>query len=534
MTNRSTAVYISKTMLQLAVLSKGAKKAKLVAFDSIEMPQGAVIGASALPVKPGEHKGPAAQKPKEQKEAKSWEALTPFEAQVLEFLKSYNIKEGEVVATALPPELIVIRYFQMPRLAPQEYKTAVPFEARKYLPYKLDDVDFAYTISHDKVASNKMAVTFVAAEKASMANYIRFFENVRLKIGYLEAIPYSLMRFLYYIKDVDVNQTAALVYIGHEGANINLIRNRVLYLTRNMPFVAKAGIAAQMLSPGADAESAKLDNLLAEVRLSFDYFHRQFPEEKIEKMIVWSEDKNIQDFSQKAGKELNVPVKVSNPLQMIEGGGDCPVEYAPACGLALRGLYASEKDINLSPGFKKIETERLTRLAVFEICIAIAVLFMFYISDAGKVNVLQKELNGIKGRFSSGSLQLQDLSSSSLENIKQQAEEKFSTLQQLIKNKVFVSSKLKRISQSLPEGLWLDKIDYSKPRGGISQVLTLTGYAYQPKAEDQIKRINQFLENLKKDSEFSSAFTAINLDSVLNTKHGDVTVSKFKISCSME
>lgn len=506
MTNRSTAIYITKSMLQLAVLSKAAKKAKLVAVDSIKIPQGAAIK----------------------------DALTPFETQVLQLLKSHNIKEGEVVATALPPELIVIRYFQMPRLAPQEYKTAVPFEARKYLPYKLDDVDFAYTISHDKVASNKMAVTFVAAEKVSMANYIRFFENVRLKIGYLEAIPYSLMRFLYYIKDADINQTVALVYIGQESANINLIRNRVLYLTRNMSFVAKAGIAAQMLPAGADAESAKLDNLLAEVRLSFDYFHRQFPEEKIEKMVIWSEDKNIQDFSQKAGKELNVPVRVSNPLETIEGGSAYSVEYATVCGLALRGLYGSEKDINLSPGFKKIETERLTRLAVFEICLAITVLFMFYTLDAGKVNVLQKELNGIKGRFSSGSLQLQDLSSSSLENIKQRGEEKFNSLQQLVKNKLFISSRLKKITQSLPEGLWLDKIDYGKPKGSTNQALVLTGYAYQAKTEDRIKPINQFLENLKKDSEFSSAFSAINLDSVSNMKSGDVIVSRFKISCNRE
>ena len=158
---RAVGIYINKETLQLVVLSKGITRPKLVTAGSMKIPPDATIVG-----------GPPAQK-----------QITPFQASIREFLMEHNVREGAVAAVAMPPEVIVIRYFQMPRLISQEQKTAVPFEARKYLPYKLEDTTFAYTISYDKVASNKMAVTFVAVEKAPVAGSIRLFETLRLQGG---------------------------------------------------------------------------------------------------------------------------------------------------------------------------------------------------------------------------------------------------------------------------------------------------------------------------------------------------------------
>ena len=512
---KAVGVYVNKNILQFVVFRSSLGRAMFLAAESIKIPLDVNIGSVAGSVKPIDTTVKQTSiKPGNQK------TLTPFESAVKDLLKQHKVKDGQVIAAALPPEFIVIRYFQMARLSVAEHKAAVPFEARKYLPYKLEDIIYAYTISYDKVASNKMAVIFVAAEKAPVANYTRFFENIGLKVGYLEAAPYSLKRFFYYTKSVDLPQTAALVHICQESANINLVRNKVLYLTRNVSFSAKA--------------DEKFDSLLSEARLSFDYFHRQFPEEKIEKMIIWSDDKSIQLRADNVGKDLNVQAKVANPFDSIEGANGYSVEYAVSAGLALRSIYESRQDINLSSGLKKIEVEKLVKLFVVELCVAAAMLLIFSLIDSGKINVLQKELNRILGQRSASQIQTGNISVTGIEENKRRTEDKLNYMTNLSKKRFFVYSKISKVSVLLPEGIWLREINYGVARNKGKLGLVLKGYAYRQKGDDQIKAINQFLENLKKDSSFSNGLVEVKLDSILNEKYTGIPVTSFQISCSTE
>jgi Tfp pilus assembly protein PilN len=283
------------------------------------------------------------------------------------------------------------------------------------------------------------------------------------------------------------------------------------------------------------AYEAKFENLLTETRLSFDYFHRQFPEEKIEKMVIWSDDDKAHGFAQRASKELNVFAKISNPLEDLKVGKGYAVEYAIGYGLALRSLYEFKEDINLSPGFKKIEVEQLLRLAVFEMCLAAAILFMFYTFDTGKVQVLQNEFNQTIKHRSNIDVNIENVSSAQLQKTKQQIQGKLNYLQNLIEGRILLSSKLDRASQLLPKDLWLDKLTYGASKDNTKHVLTLVGYANKAKGDDQIKAINNFLETLKTDSQFSSGIASIKLESISNAKYSDtVEVSSFIISCSME
>jgi Tfp pilus assembly PilM family ATPase len=540
MTKRYTALYVSKNTLQLVVLKKGLVKLKLSVADSIKIPPGTVIGIPVVSAKlSGEYKQAQEGLAKGFQEPEALKMSSTFQSAVVDLLKKHNIKQGEVVSTALPPEFIVIRYFQMPRLAPAEHKAAIPFEALKYLPYKLEEIVYAYTISYEKVPADKMAVTFVATEKKSVANYVHFIQNVGLRVGYLEAVPYSLMRLLYYTKGIEAGQSAVLVHLGQDSANINIVKNRVLYLTRNVSFSNKVTPLSQSSFNITEAQQpvdeSKFENLLMEIRLSFDYFHRQFPEEKIEKMIIWSNDEKAHNFAQTASKDLNVLTKVSNPFGAISSAENFPVEYAIGCGLALRSLYAFKEDVNLSPAFKKIEVERLLRLTVFEMCLAAVVLFMFYTLNSAKVQVLQNEFNTITKEQVKANIDITKVSSSDIKAIKQEFQRKLDYLRNLTEKKTLLSLKMERVSKLLPKDLWLNEVTYDVPKDRTSQVLTLVGYVNRTKSDDQIKIINQFLDILKADAQFSSGFVSIKLDSISNAKYsGILEVSNFKISCIMD
>lgn len=536
MMKKSVGIYANKNTLQFVVLTKGFNKVKLVAADSIKIPQGELISLINVSAKPVELPvGKAGKKP----------VLTSFESAVKEVLNQNGIKDGQVVSSAVPPECVVIRYFHMSRLAPGEHKTAIPFEARKYLPYKLEDAVYAYSVSYDKVASNKMAVTFVAADKNYVAKYVRFFENLGLRIGYLEVLPYSLIRFLYQTKDIELAQTVALINVTQDLANISLVRNKVLYLTRNVSFSGKPEQAAITLSGQdssheEDQDSAlniKFENLLSEVRLSFDYFHRQFPEEKIEKVIVWADDRKIQEKFHEVGKELNMYIKTTSPFDCIEKGGGYSVDYAVGVGLALRGMYQHSNDINLSVGIKKIEVERLFKIVATEFCVAVGLLIVFNFADSGKIRALDAEFKDLLRQSAVSGMDANSFSKEAIENEKIRAEEKLNYIESLVSKKNFISSKIPRAANLLPEGLWLDKMEYSKSKNkktGDRLAFTIKGYAYRLKGDEQIRMINNFLESLKKDSLFSSGFVEIKLDFILNETHENMPVTGFQIICFPE
>lgn len=539
MIKKSVGIYVNKNIFQFVVLNKTFNKVKLLAAESIKIPQGEVISSVNMSAKPidlltGKAYKKVAAGENEPKE-KIKKILTPFESAVKEVLRYHGIKEGQIVSAAIPPEHVVVRYFHMSRLSPQEHKTAIPFEACKYLPYKLEDIIYAYTISYDKVASNKMAVTFVAADKNFMANYVRFFENLGLRIGYLEAVPYSLIRFLYHTKDADFPQTIALINVIHDSANINLVRNKVLYLTRNLSFPGKSPQAA--IEDQDTAVDLKFDNLLSEIRLSFDYFHRQFPEEKIEKMIVWSDDVRIQEKAQNLGKDLNIYTKTVNPFGYIEKGGGYSVEYSISAGLALRVLYQSYQGINLSVGIKKIEIEKLLKVVTVQLCLAAALLFIFNLADSRKIKSLQNDLKNILVENSISMTEPGSIIVEKIQNEKSLAKEKFDYLKNLTAKKFSINSKIARVGSLLPEGLWIDKMEYSglKSRNAESKLAFLIkGYVCRLKGDDQIKSINKFVEDLKKDGIFSSGFVEIKLDSILNERYEDVAVTSFQVVCLTE
>jgi len=522
MINKSVGIYVSKNILQFVVLGAGFGAPRLIAAETVKIQEGFSFISSAASVKPveldveakPEHRITAVKKQKRQ--------LTPFEAAVKNLLSQRGVNDGQVVSVAIPAESVVIRYFQMPRLAPQEQKSAIPFEARKYLPYKLEDIQYAYSISYDKVASNKMAITFVAADKSFIAGYIRFFENLGLRVGYLEVAPYSLMWFFYKTKEIEPNQTAALVYACNDSASINLLRNNVLYLTRNVSFSGKA---------------SHIESMIPELRLSFDYFHRQFPDEKIEQVVFWSDDKTMEQKIQEIGRDFNLRAKLANPFTIIENAAGFSVEYAVGLGLALRQQNQTPKDINLSTGIKKIEIEKLIKIAAIQMCVAVVLLFLFNAMDSGNLKKLENDLRDLLGENSAVQVKSGKISTQSLESDKRRIAERVNYLANLKENKFLVSSKIDRLVSLMPDGLWLGEINYGKPKGrniSANKALSVKGYAHRVKGDDQIKLINQFLEALKKDSVFSGGFTDIRLDTILNENRSDIALTGFQISCLTE
>ena len=60
-------------------------------------------------------------------------------------MRKSNFKVEEVIVN-LSLENAMLRYFQMPLIPEQEWRTAIKFEAKRHLPFNIEDIFFDFQV----------------------------------------------------------------------------------------------------------------------------------------------------------------------------------------------------------------------------------------------------------------------------------------------------------------------------------------------------------------------------------------------------
>lgn len=133
---------------------------------------------------------------------------------------------------SFPNSAVFTSVFQMPKIQGQELGSAVEFEAKKYVPLALSEVDLSWsTIGGDNASSaDSLKILLTAVPKQITANYKQVFNLAGLdpEVGEIEAL--ALIRSL--IGNVPIN--CVIIDIGARSTGLNIIENGFLRLSRNL------------------------------------------------------------------------------------------------------------------------------------------------------------------------------------------------------------------------------------------------------------------------------------------------------------
>lgn len=215
------------------------------------------------------------------------------------------------VATAVSGKNVVFRYITMPHIKDDKLLQAVRFEAGKYIPFDVDDVELGaqkLDAAGDE-GSNEMKVLLVAAKKAVVQDQSRMLTDIGLQPISVGVDGFALGN-AWELGDMvnpglqEPGRTVALVDIGSTKASINILRDNISCFAREVPIggqdltnaiARRLGIEQQQAEelkrdPGdqgaimQEAIGQTLEDLGNEVNLSFDFFENQFDGEVQE---VW-------------------------------------------------------------------------------------------------------------------------------------------------------------------------------------------------------------------------------------------------------
>lgn len=439
-----------------------------------------------------------------------------------------NVRPGNVI-TAVPSEEVMVRYFQMPKIPKQERAAAVNFEAKRYIPFRMEEVVSDFQVLPSKTAQNTMDVVFVAVKRNTIEQYLNILNAAGLKPIIIEAAPFSLMRAFNAAQQIDTKVNTAIVDINFNMLNINILRSGVPYIIRDIPL-------SDIASEDKSFEPV-FEKILAEIKLSFDFYEKQFPSEVIDKIIIYSK-LPLENWHEILGKELQIPVEAGDPLRGIKvRSGIVPARAAICFGLALRGLTEQFIDINLCKEkllvYKK--KELFLKMVFLEASVAVFLLIVFKVIALKAIAPLTNELNKTLSERPKVEVNVKSDNISALEKIKNEMAARKEILENLISTRTYLTSKLQDIVKIIPKDMWLaemsfeEKIDKKNP-SRISRFFNIKGYYIINENTGEKDVVNIFLNKLKATSGISNGMSKADIVSVKKIDMNGKSVSNFEIS----
>lgn len=448
-----------------------------------------------------------------------------------------TLRDNKIVTpecfASLPVKDIILRSFFIPQMASQEIVGAVEFEARKYIPFKLDELVYDFQATKVKEpGAKKLRILFVGIKKDILAKYFYILEQTNLKIASLEPSPISLLRILTQKKLIASNRSCAVIEVEQEQGNIIILDKGLPQFIRDFKLMPAATNITE--SPGEDSSYVRLLN---EVRVSLDYYRRQFPQGVFDKIIFCSE-RDVKGWAENLQKELNLPVAFLKPQDVLGLKEYVDIGLLKAVGAGIKDYVNMPITINLSQ--KRITSESkeakpikpfleaslsITSIIRWALGVAAGV-FLVYIFSMRPVWDLKTRIN----KVSQVNSKYSNKTSEELRNLAAELNKKILALTQISTRK-YVTAMFAVFAKELPSGAWINNFDLRYNAVDKSINLTLKGSVYSEEVGSQIDSVNRFLENLKNDAQFSQNFKSIELNFVNQSNAGEFPVTNFEIVC---
>lgn len=214
------------------------------------------------------------------------EAVSDFLRQQL---RNKQLANHQVVTT-LPASTLVLRHIQLPRLKAKDLAEAIHWEARRVLPFPLEEAQLDWLVQ-DTVISEEgemQDILLVAVRDSVIDRYVRAINEAGLKLVALDVAPLALGRWL--LKTA--TGASLIIDIGAETTQIHFFNDTHLIFSRSASVggvEATRAIASVSGMSYAEAEAAKirgeyqegwLDSWLREVgreiERSLEYYKANF------------------------------------------------------------------------------------------------------------------------------------------------------------------------------------------------------------------------------------------------------------------
>lgn len=452
--------------------------------------------------------------------------LAPEVQAIERALSKLKIRKPQVIASFDPFQLVT-RYFRIPLIPKKEQPDTFRFEARRYVPFKLEETihDFhARTLKHGGV--EELFVTISAVKKEALRSCVDSLRKGSAKVNMVEPAFSAFARALAVGERFDEGRIYGFILIDSSGSvHVTLAEKGIVYLSRDF-----------LLSEN------QLDNqtrFFHEMKASFDFVHQTLQIEQGIKVflagsgdvVFWSNFLTGVFGEQFSFEPAIFPTRKDIPRNILSS-------ILIPIGLALRALgYESPLgELSLLP-----PEERLTKPEEIRKTVGIEFLMVAFAFIALRLLILEPYALWVRNQsvrqLSPEAAADGLLAAESVERLKSiQAELQGSTAQlsQFTQSKLAAGPILSLLSKSLTNSMWLDQVSVQaggKSERAAQRGLFIEGLCYLGNAEREVQEINGFVKVLGDDPALAEKFKTVTLDEVRRDQYQGYELSRFRIVC---
>lgn len=449
-----------------------------------------------------------------------------------------NKIEAREAGLCLSGKDLIIRTFEIPLLPKEELQSAINFEAKKYIPFKVEELISGYQVEMDKLSRTNI-VLFMGIKKETFDKYFSILEQLNIRINSIEYAGFSALRVL---KLAGISESGVMGILcfdsrGEDEINFTVLDNGFPLFSRDINLSA----APSDLDQAQEEPGLSPDKIKAEVRVSFDYYHRKFPAKAIKNIFVVSSPdwrQELEVFINELGlssKFIDIARVINRPMAFSTGlVKSYSVSIAKAIPIKVRLNLIESKaravKFSSAPGadllslVKNIKADFRVVFAGILICAAAFGYSLFQSAP------LKKDLSNVIDKRSKAGKINPESSYEALNVISLRSQKSLADLDNLIRKQLYVTEVLEIIPHSLPEGVWLTRFSLSKKAEGKAE-LFLQGMCYLGDSNNELQAVNKFLGNLKDSPGFTKYFKDISIVSIDHAQHAQAIVTAFLISC---
>ncbi|MGH0037783.1 MAG: type IV pilus assembly protein PilM [Myxococcota bacterium] len=283
---------------------------------------------------------------------------------------------GTEVAAAIAGHSVIVKKVSLPQMTREELEEQIQWEAEQYIPFDVNEVNLDFQILDTSEGEGQMDVLLVAAKKDLIDDYMQVITEAGLNPGVIDIAAFAVENALEMNYDLGADEAVAVVNIGAQTVNINIVQNGVPAFTRDITTggnqyteeIQKAlSISfdeAERIKVGGSSGSdpsqdvvpqevetairGVSETVIGEITRSIDFFGATAAEARISKVLLAGGGAMISGFAQSFSERTGLEVELLNPLsRMLPSKGFDP-EYlqtvAPTLGvgvgLAMRRVEA--------------------------------------------------------------------------------------------------------------------------------------------------------------------------------------------------
>lgn len=161
------------------------------------------------------------------------------------------------VVAAVGGRDVIIKKIKVDRAKEQNARDLVRWEAEQHVPFDMESVELDFQVLDPDADGLEMSVLLVAAKRDLIENKLRVLTDAGLTAGVIDVDAIALHNAFEFNYPDAMRGLVALVNVGHEVTNINIVEDGVPLLTRDIPIGTRRLSHDLQRESGLDANAAE-------------------------------------------------------------------------------------------------------------------------------------------------------------------------------------------------------------------------------------------------------------------------------------